>query len=305
MCEYAHGATIPELAQQYSCSGPVVHRAIRASSVRCRTFAESRSNDNIIAQLVNEGHSVKAAAARIGYSAAGGRAALLRIVHNAQALSTAHQKYGFDENFFDVINTEARAYWLGFMFADGTIVHHAISLRLASIDKQHLAKFRYALKSKHPIAPYTAHVKGKDYPYHRLLVHSPHMATALAAYGCTPNKSKRTVVDLSLVPKKLHKHFWRGLVDGDGSIGHDKNHRWTFGACGSKTMMGAFQKFIQTRVQSRATVRPNKSIFRITWSSFKAQRAAHFLYQNCTIALNRKNKLITQLLLETIRERHD
>lgn len=303
--EYAHGATISELARQYSCSTPVVHRAIRNSNTHCRSFVESRTNDRTIAQLVAAGHDIKTAAAQVGYAGEGGQAALLRFAHNVQTLSATHQKYGFDKNFFDIIDTEEKAYWLGFMFADGTIVHHAISLRLAQVDRQHLVKFRYALKSKHPVSPYTSHVKGKDYSYSRLLVHSPHTEKSLAKYGCTPNKTERTSVNINMVPKQFHRHFWRGFVDGDGTIGRSRNGKWVLGACGSKMMMNTFRKFIRAHVRSRATVRPNKSIFRVTWSSFKAQCVARILYQNCTVALDRKNKLATQLLSETIRERHD
>lgn len=30
-------------------------------------------------------------------------------------------KYSFDHNFFEIINTEEKAYWLGFMYADGNV----------------------------------------------------------------------------------------------------------------------------------------------------------------------------------------
>ena len=51
-----------------------------------------------------------------------------------------------DENFFEEINTEEKAYWLGFFYADGYLVYnkqygiHGIGIELSSKDKNHLEK---------------------------------------------------------------------------------------------------------------------------------------------------------------------
>lgn len=49
----------------------------------------------------------------------------------------------FNENIFDVIDSEEKAYWLGFLFADGYISSskNTIELSLALKDKEHLEKF--------------------------------------------------------------------------------------------------------------------------------------------------------------------
>lgn len=52
------------------------------------------------------------------------------------------KKIHFDEHVFDVIDTEEKAYWLGFLTADGYIYSrdNTFGISLASIDKHHVEK---------------------------------------------------------------------------------------------------------------------------------------------------------------------
>ena len=53
----------------------------------------------------------------------------------------ACSKYDLDESFFDKIDNEVKAYWLGFLTADGGVVNHQIILSLSSKDEVHISKF--------------------------------------------------------------------------------------------------------------------------------------------------------------------
>ena len=57
------------------------------------------------------------------------------------------RKYNFDENFFDKIDTEEKAYWLGFIYADGAIFKRTLSIRLSTKDIHHLEKFKKILNT--------------------------------------------------------------------------------------------------------------------------------------------------------------
>ena len=69
-----------------------------------------------------------------------------------------YRKYFHDIDFFETINTEEKAYWLGFMYADGYIVNHenrygeddfGITLAEDSIDS--IEKFKASIKATNPI----------------------------------------------------------------------------------------------------------------------------------------------------------
>ena len=48
-------------------------------------------------------------------------------------------------NYFEEINTPEKAYWLGFLAADGYIVGNELNIQLEKKDKEHLRKFSNAI----------------------------------------------------------------------------------------------------------------------------------------------------------------
>ena len=53
------------------------------------------------------------------------------------------RKHFYNEDYFKVIDSEDKAYWLGFISADGSVSKDAYHIRisLSSIDIKHLEKF--------------------------------------------------------------------------------------------------------------------------------------------------------------------
>jgi hypothetical protein len=135
-------------------------------------------------------------------------------------MSHHNRKHFFDETYFDVIDTEAKAYWLGFLYADGANCDKArnVSLSLTESDAYMLKLLQKELKSDHKI--FVKHGSGfVGKPTHMLLMHSVYLCDSLSKQGCTPRKS----LDLQFptqaqVPTKLLRHFIRGYFDGDGSF---------------------------------------------------------------------------------------
>ena len=73
--------------------------------------------------------------------------------HNIKCKSS--KKYTFDENFFKNIDTEDKAYWLGFFYADGCVRVRKESseskLKLSIKDIDHLEKFKKSLNGNNKI----------------------------------------------------------------------------------------------------------------------------------------------------------
>jgi hypothetical protein len=93
-----------------------------------------------------------------------------------------------DHSFFDVIDTEEKAYWLGMMAADGNVVtgKPIIKLAFASKDRDHLLKFRTALQSTHAITDY---VTKSGHPGAKFSIASPQLVDGLAKHGIVPRKT--------------------------------------------------------------------------------------------------------------------
>lgn len=118
-------------------------------------------------------------------------------------------KHKIDINFFEKINTEEKAYFLGIMFSDGSVSKNQFYLKLN--DEDVIIKFKNALKCDYNIIH-------NETPYYNYIleVSSNKMCNDLIALGCTINKTKS--IQFPNIPSNLWNHFIRGFIDGDGCI---------------------------------------------------------------------------------------
>jgi hypothetical protein len=123
-----------------------------------------------------------------------------------------------DISFFECIDSPIKAYWLGFIVADGHIQKDGRKTSLISKDKEVLEKFKVAIKSNHPIGTNTYYDArtSKYYTSHSLQIGSKHFTHHLINQGVTNAKSSQCV--FPEIPETLYPHFVRGLFDGDGCI---------------------------------------------------------------------------------------
>ncbi|MFG3422219.1 hypothetical protein [Micromonospora sp. NPDC048063] len=111
---------------------------------------------------------------------------------------------------FDELTPDA-CYWIGFLFADGSISYRRnhipqISVGLAERDRAHLLKLRTFLGSTSVIsAPSPTHHSCQ------FSVRSQRLADRLVALGRYQGPINARLVE--------SRDFWRGVVDGDGSVG--------------------------------------------------------------------------------------
>jgi AraC-like DNA-binding protein len=131
------------------------------------------------------------------------------------------RKYNLNEHYLDVINTEEKAYMLGFIYADGNNLFklNRISIHLSKKDEEILRKFSRILYNGDEIIKYTKikNNKGKEFVYAWLNIYSKHMSKHIASLGVIERKSHKLVFP-DWLDKSLYRHFIRGLIDGDGWI---------------------------------------------------------------------------------------
>ena len=114
---------------------------------------------------------------------------------------------------FEIIDTEEKAYWLGFLYADGSVgsKEDKIELGLAAQDLTHIEKFRDFMEINNKIS-----YRGNSNSY-RMSFRSTKCKEDLIDKGCVPKKSLILEFPNSKqVPVDLLRHFIRGYFDGDG-----------------------------------------------------------------------------------------
>lgn len=192
---------------------------------------------------------------------------------------------------FLCIETEEQAYWLGFLSADGWIGgDRIVGIGLARRDREHLQKFLDFVECDGAICDSKANCNGRSYETSSASVTSRSMVSCLATHGVVPRKS------LTLKPwggpQHLMRHYWRGIIDGDGSVsdGTTKaNGTYDMTCNGSKSICEAFQRFAFDNTGSRGCVVPNSSIYCTRFAGrFATRKVVSLLYSNCCIALERK-----------------
>lgn len=201
-----------------------------------------------------------------------------------------------NHQFYDVLDSEEKAYWLGFFSADGTIIGNVITISVHEQDANHLEKYRSHLLIGNPSHHY---VNRRGTPYARVSFSSPQMVSALHALGVKPRKSW----DLRPAPirAELRRHYWRGLIDGDGYLGTYRNRgvlRFSIGFCGTEPMVTAFTEFCRTICNTPAKARKTQWEGHYTTSLMgsRAELVARTLYENSRVHLERKITILDSWL---------
>jgi intein-encoded DNA endonuclease-like protein len=125
-----------------------------------------------------------------------------------------YRKHKLNEHFFDKITTEAQAYWLGFLTADGNIDKNTLRIEINKRDRNHLEKLKTVLDATYPIRNSRKNCVVIGFT-------SKNFTDTLAKHGIVPNKTPKTFTPA--IPLKLLRHFYRGVFDGDGWFSSRRN----------------------------------------------------------------------------------
>lgn len=214
--------------------------------------------------------------------------------------------YTCNYRYFQNIDSEEKAYWLGFIMADGHIFEtykgnrpnpaRGLKITLSVVDKDHLYKFRDCMDSNHPIRTYSR--KGSN-DYCRIVINDSNLYYDLVNLGAIPNKTFK--VKFPNIEEKYYKHYIRGLWDGDGGFSV-KTRKSTLKVVYDKWYLTStleslkviegyicqqlnlpFKSHYQKRWKDR-----DDNIYRLQYSSSNCGRVLKLLYSDCSIYLERK-----------------
>lgn len=206
----------------------------------------------------------------------------------------------FNENFFEKIDSESTAYWLGLLMADGCVSRsHSdkVTLVTAARDLPHHLKWYKAINSS--LKPH--HRKDGAYQSQH---YSKKMCDDLEKHGCVPVKS--LTLKFPTISEQLLNHFVRGYFDGDGSIGIGNKKQRTpqlrisfIGTCDFLTSLSMILN-VNNKLQPTGT---HKRAMKLeVGGNKKARKIIEWLYQDATVWLERKREIYLAHLRLHLRE---
>lgn len=121
-------------------------------------------------------------------------------------------------DFFKEIDTPEKAYWLGYICADGCIQKHNNKLAICCKDLEILEKFKKDIESGHKISEKRVFDKrtNKWYDEYSLQIGNELFVKNIIDQGVTHNKTD--VCDFPKIKEDFYSYFIAGLFDGDGSV---------------------------------------------------------------------------------------
>lgn len=183
------------------------------------------------------------------------------------------------ENYFEVIDTPSKAYLLGFITADGSIIGKYSSDCAIEVHNKDRAVIEFARNEINPSATITDCIADKKNNC-RISFSSKKLCNDLIKYGVVPNKSKTiTKVPEELIPTDLLRFYFRGLIDGDGCI-HKDGHISIYS--GSYDFIANVQQCLVKLLNvSQLSIYHGTTWF-VSWSKKDdKQKFFDFLYKDC------------------------
>lgn len=134
----------------------------------------------------------------------------------------------FNEHYFDTIDDERKAYWLGFIWCDGYMairhrnnhISYEFKLSLKDTDANHLVKFNKDLNGSYEVKHYNSNGfngEGKSMEARLLITNQYFGKTLVEKYGVVPKRSDCSKI-ISSIPERLMPHFIRGVIEADGTF---------------------------------------------------------------------------------------
>lgn len=237
--------------------------------------------------------------------------------------------YSVDDNYFENIDTQKKAYWLGWMVTDGYVLSklntkrgvintNSIGLKLSEKDIDVLKDFKNDLKAdvdiqfvkrrsgkvyKNKITNKETFIQGGNQS--ELRFSSAKMIQDLARYGIHQNKT----YDIGF-PKVLNSKFYSGfiagVISGDGCIDIKKNRKGFILRCiiaGNYDLVKTIHSILAKEIGVNADKTISKckgsaQLYRLELNQTETINLYKWFNQNGVKLMERKNKMIEDYLAE-------
>lgn len=193
------------------------------------------------------------------------------------------RKYAINQYYFDIIDTEEKAYFLGFLYADGC--NHKnntkVSMFLKEEDKNILIKLNNLLQ---PSKPLTYRKREIGTPQWGIQISNKRISDKLSELGCIPNKTfNLNFPNENQIPNNLIIHFIRGYFDGDGWLG-----KKDISITSCITFCSQLSMFLYKTYNIETKYKIKNKVIELYFSRKDVKLFLNLLYKNSNIYLERK-----------------
>jgi intein-encoded DNA endonuclease-like protein len=225
---------------------------------------------------------------------------------------TRPNKNQCNKDYFDKIDCQEKAYWVGFLFADGWVYYNKegssfeVGIELKISDKEHLNKFNNSIQGNYEI---TERKRTSDFGREslvvgetcRIRVYSIKMCEDLINLGIIPQKTYNQT-NLPNIPDEYFFDFLRGYIDGDGTYGIRKKSNYDYFypvislVCFNKSVLYLIQDELKKH-DITAYVYDDKNCGKLMVRRKKeVVQLINLMYKNANIYLDRKYETIDHIL---------
>ena len=286
--------TQQEIANIYGCSKQVVYKIMKQMNAGVRPNGFTQEDAKNMYQMYNDGMSMYNIADKFNTCRHTVGRTLKRYGFKVDRL-----KYHCNDNYFDLVDTEEKAYILGLLWADGCndTKLGKIQLQLQESDIQILEIINKLIDNDRPLYFTALNDKNPNWQNtYTLVLKSYHMSEVLERYGMVPRKS--LVLQFpDFLDSSLYKPFIRGYFDGDGSISYNVTTKTLdFSIVGTNMFLCYVQK-ICNNLGIKTYLRKDKKIYTLGITN-KPDRIKflNWIYDNASIKLERKYLKYQQVL---------
>lgn len=222
------------LRKRYMCGPGTIKKLLVRNGVEVRDYAAAARlyTDQQIDETVDlyiSGLTAKAAGEIHGVS----EPSVLRWLKD-RGIKTRQVDHGGNDRYFEVLDTDEKCYWFGFMCADGRAKYKYLVINLGLKDKDHLELFKSHTGYNGPVREVTRfHKKRKKWQtYAQLIWGSVEMLVDLQHHGLLLIKSG-DFAPLVVLNDSQFRSFLRGYFDGDGCLTYSRTRKsWVWYICG-------------------------------------------------------------------------
>src|ERR1035437_9430099 len=201
-------------------------------------------------------------------------------------IRSRHKKYLLISDYFECINTEYKAYWLGFIMADG--YNSGKYIRIDIQDEGHLEKLRdnIYINKDMPVRIKLSQTKKNVY---YITIHDNKFVSDCEKLGIVRVKSH--ITKYPSIDNRYDRDFIRGVFDGDGCLTYSldgRYRRYTFSIVGSFDLISSIRNKILL-LDVNVGFRKTKSIYELSIrGNRQIIKMLDWLYDESEIYLERK-----------------